>query len=70
MTDSTKKCEFCHSPETPDNPIDFRRVNVGKWVAICRRCAELRESKGEMAEKGTFLSEYEPAKTNGGLTVL
>lgn len=60
MNDSIKRCEFCHSIESPDNPIDFRRINAGKWVAICRKCAELRESNGKMAEKGEFLSEVEP----------
>ena len=59
--ETPKRCEFCHSLESADNPIDFRKVNAGKWVAICRKCAEIRESNGKMAEKGTFLAEYEPS---------
>lgn len=60
MSESPRRCEICNSMETPENPIGFRKINVGKWMAICRKCAELRESKGQMAEQGTFLAEYEP----------
>jgi hypothetical protein len=67
MQENTLRCEVCHAPESPDNPVEFRKINVGKWMSICRRCAELRESAGKMAEKGTFLSEHEPDKiTNSG----